>query len=87
MVNLVAGVDRALSEASYHQSFWCEVEPKGGRLITSADAINHTDEELEFLVGLIGQRTAWQIAGRTGVKDGRGYMDQQPPEMHPARPR
>ncbi|MBA4264461.1 MAG: iron dicitrate transport regulator FecR [Comamonadaceae bacterium] len=87
LVNLAAGVDRALSEASYHQSFWGEVEPKDGRLITPAGAINHTDEELEFLARLIGQRTAWQIAGRTGVKDGRGYMDQQPPEAHPAMPR
>lgn len=83
-VNLAAGGDRALSEASYHQSFWGEVEPKNGRFLTPANAINHTDEELEFLAGLIGQRTAWQIAGRTGVKDGRGYMDEQPPEAHPA---
>ena len=87
LVNLAAGDHRAVSEASYHQSFWGEVEPKNGRLITPANAINHTDEELEFLAGLIGQRTAWQIAGRTGVKDGRGYMEQQPHEMHPAMPR
>ena len=28
-----------------------------------------------------------QIAGRAGGKDGRGYMEQRPPEMHPAVPR
>jgi hypothetical protein len=39
-----------------------------------------------FLAGLIGQQTAWQIAGRKGVKDGRGYMDPpQPGQMHPAQ--
>lgn len=84
VVNLASGADRALSEASYHQSFWSEVEPRNGRFLTPANAINHTDEELEFLARLIGQRTAWQMAGRTGVKDGRGYMDPQPPEAHPA---
>jgi hypothetical protein len=86
-VNVASGPNKALSEASYHQSFWGEVEPKQGRYLTPAPALNHTDEELEFLAKLIDQRTAWQIAGRTGVKDGRGYMDQQPPEMHPAMPR
>ena len=86
-VDVQSGDNRALSESSYHQSFWGEVEPRGGRLLTPAPALNHTDEELEFLARLIGQRTAWQIAGRTGVKDGRGYMEQQAPEMHPAMPR
>jgi len=85
-VDMQAGGNRALSVSSYHQSFWSEVEPRGGRFLTPAPALNHTDEELEFLAGLIDQRTAWQIAGRTGVKDGRGYMEQQPPEMHPAMP-
>ena len=83
-VQMNARGDRALSVSSYHQSFWGEVAPKNGRLLTPADAINHTDEELEFLARLINQRTAWQIAGRTGVKDGRGYMENQPGQMHPA---
>jgi hypothetical protein len=86
-VEMQAGGNRALSVSSYHQSFWGEVEPKAGRFLTPAPALNHTDEELEFLAGLIDQRTAWQIAGRTGVKDGRGYMEQRPPEAHPAMPR
>ena len=83
-VQMNARGDRALSVSSYHQSFWGEVAPKNGRLLTPADAINHTDEELEFLARLINQRTAWQIASRTGVKDGRGYMENQPGQMHPA---
>ncbi|MDP2016758.1 iron dicitrate transport regulator FecR [Hydrogenophaga sp.] len=83
-VEMQAGGNRALSVSSYHQSFWGEAEPKAGRFLTPAPALNHTDEELEFLARLIDQRTAWQIAGRTGVKDGRGYMEQRPPEAHPA---
>ncbi len=83
-VEMEAGGNRALSVSSYHQSFWGEASPKAGRFLTPAPALNHTDEELEFLARLIDQRTAWQIAGRTGVKDGRGYMEQRPPETHPA---
>lgn len=86
-VDMQSGGNRALSVSSYHQSFWGEVQPRGGRFLTPAPALNHTDEELEFLARLIGQRTAWQIIGQTGVKDGRGYMEQRPPEAHPAAPR
>lgn len=86
-VDMQAGGNRATSVSSYHQSFWGEAEPKAGRFLTPAPALNHTDEEIEFLAGLVNQRTAWQIAGRTGVKDGRGYMEQRPPEAHPAVPR
>ena len=85
-VDMESGGNRALSESSYHQSFWGEPEERNGRFLTPAPALNHTDEELEFLARLIGQRTAWQMAGRTGVKDGRGYMEQQPASMHPAAP-
>lgn len=87
VIDVSAGAQRVVSTASYHQSFWGEPEPRNGRLLTPARAINHTDEEVEFVAGLLGQQTAWQAAGRTGVKDGRGYMDQQPEEMHPAAPR
>ncbi len=83
-VDMAAGADRAVSRADYHQAFWGEVEPKDGRMLTPAKAINHTDEELEFLAMLVNQRTAWQIAGRKGVKDGMGYMEQKPGETHPA---
>lgn len=87
VVDVSAGPDRTTSRSVYHQSFWGEVEPRGGRLLTPAKAINHTDEELEALAALAGQQTAWQAMGRRGVHDGRGYMDQQPESAHPAAPR
>lgn len=84
LVDVTTRGQRTVSESSYHQSFWGEVEPQAGRLIMPAAAINHTDEELEFLARLIDQRTAWQIAGKKGVKDGKGYMEDRPGQMHPA---
>lgn len=83
-VDLASRGEQLTSTSSYHQSFWGEAQPRNGRFIRPAPALNHTDEEIEFLARLIGQRTAWQIAGRTGVKDGRGYMEQREPEAHPA---
>jgi hypothetical protein len=83
VVDMAAGPDRVVSRSQYHQSFWGESEPKGGRVLTPAQAINHTDEEVEYLAGLVGQQTAWQAAGRRGVKDGAGYMDPQPGQVHP----
>ncbi len=83
-VDVNAGGDRAVSRASYHQSFWAEVEPKDGRYLRPAKAINHTDDELENLAKLISQRTAWQIAGRKGTMDGSGYMEGQATQPHPA---
>ncbi|MBD9392025.1 iron dicitrate transport regulator FecR [Acidovorax sp. ACV01] len=73
-VDLAAGSENIVSQSVYHQSFWAEPAPRDGRLLTPAGAINHTDEELEFLASLVGQRTAWQIAGRKGTKDGSGQM-------------
>ena len=84
-VDMGAGTDRLVSQASYHQSFWGEAQPKEGRYLTPAAAINHTDEELEYLARLIGQRTAWQIAGVKGTRDGTGYMTGAPMQPHPAR--
>lgn len=83
-VDVAAGPDRAFSQASYHQAFWGEPAARNGRFIRPANAINHTDEELEFLARLVGQRTAWQIAGKKGVKDGKGYMEDKAGQMHPA---
>jgi hypothetical protein len=84
-VDLSAGGERAVSQADYHQSFWAEVQPRNGRLLTPAGAINHTDEEVEMVAALLNQPTAWQLAGRKGVKDGAGYMD--PGRTHPLAPR
>jgi len=83
-VDLAAGAERALSRSDYHQSFWRNLAPKDGHVLVPAKPMNHTDEELEVLAGLVGQRTAWQALGRKGVKDGIGAMEQRPPEAHPA---
>lgn len=79
-VDLSSGTDSARSVAQYHQSFWAEVQPVGGRRLTPAAAINHTDEEVEVVAALMGEQTAWQVLGRRGVKDGAGYMEQR---QHP----
>jgi len=73
-VDIGAGGDRTVSQSEYHQSFFGEVEPINGRYLTPSKAINHTDEELEFLARLVNQLTAWQITGKKGEKDGSGYM-------------
>ena len=83
-VALSAGADQVTSTSFYHQSFWGEVVPVAGRLLTPAKAINHTDEELEYLARLVDQRTAWQLLGKRGIKDGRGYMEDKPNQAHPA---
>ena len=84
VVDMSAGADAVTSRASYHQAFWGEPQPRNGRMLTPAKAINHTDEELEYLARLVNQRTAWQIAGKKGVKDGKGYMEEKPGQGHPA---
>lgn len=84
-VDIVSGADSVTSQADYHQAFWGEVQPKEGRTLTPAAAINHGDEELENLARLVGQRTAWQIMGKRGLKDGKGYIEDKPGQMHPAQ--
>ena len=83
-VDVGAGADRALSQATYHQAFWGEVEPRNGRTLTPAPAINHGDEELEMLARLVNQRTAWQITGQKSSKDGMGYTGDKLGQPHPA---
>ena len=73
-VDLTAGSQKKLSQSDYHQSFWAEATAATGPVIRSAGYIDHTDEELEFLAGLIQERTYWQIAGRKGKGDGSGTM-------------
>ena len=73
-VDLNAGGSKVLSKSDYHQSFWADATPSNGTRLTSAGYLNHTDEELEFLAGLISQRTYWQIVGRKGMPDGKGTM-------------
>ncbi|HNI75760.1 MAG TPA: iron dicitrate transport regulator FecR [Giesbergeria sp.] len=71
-VDLNAGGEQLRSESEYHQSFWAEAHPREGRRLIPAEAINHTDEEMEMLAALVQQRTAWQITGRKGSRDGSG---------------
>lgn len=68
-VDLASGKDRDTSVSEYHQAVWGEANGDDRVSLTPARAINHTDEELEFLARLIGQRTAWQISGRKGTKE------------------
>lgn len=84
VVEVASGADKVLSRSSYHQSFWGNPEPEHGRWLTPATAINHTDQELEFLAGLIGLRTDWQLAGKRGSKDGRGLLENEVSLPHPA---
>jgi hypothetical protein len=85
-VEVGAGTDLVLSQSDYHQSFWAEPVAKNGQFLFPAKAINHTDEELEALAGLVNQRTNWQILGRKGLWNGRGYMEDRPDQKHPAAP-
>ena len=84
-VEIASGPDSTTSRTDYHQSFWGEVQPREGRYLTPAAAFNHGDEELEYLARLVDQRTAWQVLGRKGVKDGKGYMQDKPGQLHPAQ--
>jgi len=61
---MAAGRERLVSRSDYHQAFRGEVQPKDGRLLTPAKAINHTDEELEYLAKLVDQQTAWERLGK-----------------------
>ena len=72
-VEMTSGRDKATSVSEYHEAYWGEVTPKDGRSLTPAKAINHTDDELEYLARLADQRTAWQISGKKGKKDSQTY--------------
>ena len=84
-VDVSSGSDQVTSRADYHQAFWGEPQPRNGRTLTSANLINHSDEELEMLARLVAQRTAWQVMGKRGVKDGKGYLEDKPGQMHPTQ--
>jgi len=72
-VQLNAGNDSVLYQSDYHQAYWAEVGHQEGAALTGAKAINHSDEELEFLARLVNQRTAWQIKGKKGQHSEPGY--------------
>jgi hypothetical protein len=87
VVGLSAGDTKALSRADYHQAFWSSPTDAAQLKLVPAKAINHTDEELEFLARLVDQRTAWQVIGKKGIKDGMGYMEDSADRSHPAAPK
>ncbi len=65
-VDLSTDSDTRTSTAEYHEAVWAD--PRDGAVVLNpARAINHTDEELEFLARLVNQRTAWQISGTKGT--------------------
>ena len=72
-VQLNAGSDSILYQSDYHKAYWAEVGHREGAALTLAKAINHSDEELEFLARLVNQRTAWQIKGKKGPHSEPGY--------------
>ena len=78
IVDVSSGAERVTSSAQYHQAFWGEPDPVNGRLLTPAPAINHSDEEVEKVAALVNERTAWQILGRKGARNGSGSLDPQP---------
>jgi len=67
-VDLTTQNDRRTSTTEYHEAVWAD-QRDGDVVLSPARAINHTDEELEFLARLVEQRTAWQISGVKGRKD------------------
>lgn len=75
-VAMDAGREKTLNKAVYHRAYWIETEAttKDGRLLVPAKALNHTDEEQEYLARLVAQRCTWQITGTKGSADGaEGY--------------
>jgi hypothetical protein len=84
VVDVESGGEKLLSRSSYHQSFWGEPEPKNGRRLTPAAVINHSDQEMEFLAGLVNLRTYWQAEGQRGLRDGKGHLENEASRPHPA---
>ena len=68
-VDLFAVSEKITSVSNYHQAHWADKTGDEEVRISAAKAINHTDEELEFLARLTAQRTAWQISGKKGGKE------------------
>ena len=68
-VDLVAGRERETLESTYHKAVWADSQGDGQFSLSPARAINHTDDELEYLARLVNQRTAWEISGQKGSKD------------------
>jgi hypothetical protein len=72
VVDVSAAATRTTLTAQYHQAVIATPTGPGAFTLEPAKAINHTDEEQEFLARLVGQRTAWQVSGVKSNKDGKG---------------
>jgi hypothetical protein len=85
-VDVNVGGPSVVSRSQYHQSFWSSppVASKADKKLMPAKPMNHVDKELEFLARLTNQQTNWQVMGKKGVGDGKGFMEDKPGQMHPA---
>jgi hypothetical protein len=84
-VDVKVGASNVLSRSQYHQSFWSSPSAtKTDMKLMPAKPMNHVDKELEFLARLTNQQTNWQVMGKKGVGDGKGFMEDKPGQMHPA---
>ncbi len=84
-VDVKAGGSNVVSRSQYHQSFWSTPPAaKADMKLMPAKPINHLDKELEFLARLTDQKTNWQLMGKKGFGDGKGFMEDKPGQMHPA---
>lgn len=72
-VDVSTASEKVTSVSEYHQAFWADKRDTDDVVLSPAKAINHTDEELEFLARLVQQRTAWQISGKKGGKNSEHY--------------
>lgn len=69
-VDVVTSADKRNLIAHHHQAVWADRHTETEVVLNPAQALNHTDEELEFLARLINQRTSWQIRGHKRTQEG-----------------
>lgn len=85
-VDISANDFRVVSRSQYHQSFWSSppVDANLVKKLIPAKPLNHSDKELEFLARLTDQQTYWQLMGKKGFGDGKGFMEDKAGQVHPA---
>jgi hypothetical protein len=66
-LTLSAGKEKTVSASTYHEAFWAIPESSESEALVPADSVHHNDKELEFLAGLISQKTAWQISSQKSM--------------------
>jgi hypothetical protein len=84
-VDVNVGTTSVVSRSQYHQSlFSTPPAAENNMKLMPAKPLNHLDKELEFLARLTNQQTYWQLMGKKGIGDGKGFMEDKPGQMHPA---